>query len=81
MKKPDQRATDFAWAQIEAERSLQKVKMLLEETLTHIEDAETLNREALNAWVSSALLICTGKKAAEREARKDAFSLRGNSHA
>jgi hypothetical protein len=81
MKKPQQRATDFAWAQIEAERNLQKVKILLEEALAHVEDAETLNRDKLIGYIGSALLVCIGKKAAERDVKKDAFSLRADRHA
>lgn len=69
LNKPEKRATDLAWEAVDAKRDLQKVKMLLEEALDHIEDAETLDRDALNGWVSSALLVCMGKQAAERQSK------------
>lgn len=70
MNRHDKQAIDSTWAQIEAERNLQKVKILLAEALVHIEDAETLNREALNGWISSALLVCSNKKDLERGVKK-----------
>lgn len=71
LNKPEKRATDLAWEAVDAKRDLQKVKMLLEEALDHIEESEVLDRDYLNGCVSSALLVAMGKKAAEWQAKKD----------
>jgi hypothetical protein len=72
LAKHEKRATDLAWETVDAKRDLQKVRMLLEEALDHIEDAEVLDRDYLNGCVSSALLICMGKKAAAWQVKKEA---------
>jgi len=71
LTKHEKRATDLAWETVDAKRDLQKVKMLLEEALDHIEESEVLDRDYLNGCVSSALLVAMGKKAAEWQAKKD----------
>ena len=71
LNKPEKRATDLAWETVDAKRDLQKIKMLLEEALDHIEEAEVLDRNYLNGCVSSAILVAMGKKAAEWQAKKD----------
>jgi len=55
----DKRAVDLAWEEIDAKRDLQKIRILLEEALVHIEDAEKLDRDYLNGCVSSAVLLAT----------------------
>jgi hypothetical protein len=69
-ERPDERARDLAWAQVDAQRDLQKVRMLLEEALDHIEEAAVLDRDYLNGCVSSALLVAMGKKEAERQIKR-----------
>ena len=72
LAKHETKAKDLAWETIDAKRDIQQIKILLEEALDHIENTDTeLNRDALNGWVSSALLICMGKKAAEWQVEKD----------
>lgn len=71
LTKAEKSATDFAWETVDAKRDLQKIRILLEEAMAHIEYGETLDRDYLNGCVSSALLVAMGKKAAEWQAKKD----------
>lgn len=61
LERNDKRVVDLAWEEIDAKRDLQKIRILLEEAMAHIEFGEELSRDALNAWLSSALILATKK--------------------
>ena len=61
------RVIDLAWEEVDAKRDLQKVRILLEEALVHIEDAATLDRDYLNGCVSSALLLATNQSKGKKK--------------
>lgn len=71
MSKTDKRAVDLAWAQVDAEVKLQKVRMLLEEAQENLE-GDNFDRDYVLGCVSSALLVIMGKKAAEWQVKKEA---------
>ena len=71
MSKTDKRAVDLAWAQVDAEVKLQKVRMLLEEAQENLE-GDNFDHDYVLGCVSSALLVIMGKKAAEWQVKKEA---------
>lgn len=71
LAKPEKRATDAAWAQIDAEIKLQKIRMLLEEAQENLE-SDSVDHDYVLGCVSSALLVVIGKKAAEWQVKKEA---------
>lgn len=68
--KPATRAVDAAWAQIDAERKLQQIRILLETAQDNLE-GDNFDHDFVLGCVSSALLVAVGKKAAEWQVKKD----------